>query len=65
MTAASVHMRGRVDGTIDVQVVDLGGRSAVLARSASERRRGALGRHDGETLAAAARLALRQRTAFV
>ncbi len=64
VTTASVHMRGRVDGTIDVQMADVGGRPVVLARSSSNRRRGALGRRDGETLAAAARLALRQRTPF-
>ncbi len=58
-------MRGRVEGTIDVQVADVGGRPAVVARSSSNRRRGALGRHDGETLAAGARLALRQRIPFV
>jgi acetyl-CoA carboxylase carboxyltransferase component len=58
-------MRSGIDGTIDVSMSDLGGRPVVLARSSSERRRGALGRADGESLAAAARLALRQRTAFV
>jgi acetyl-CoA carboxylase carboxyltransferase component len=65
VTALSFHMRSGIDGTIDVSMTDLGGRPVVLARSSSERRRGALGRQDGEGLAAAARLALRQRTAFV
>ncbi len=44
---------------------DLGDRPVVLARSSSDRRRGALGRHDGESLAAAARMALRRRTPLV
>jgi acetyl-CoA carboxylase carboxyltransferase component len=65
VTGLSFHMRSGIDGTIDVSMADLDGRPVVLARSSSERRRGALGQRDGEGLAAAARLALRQRTAFV
>jgi acetyl-CoA carboxylase carboxyltransferase component len=65
VSALSFHMRSGIDGTIEVSMTDLGGRPVVLARSSSDRRRGALGREDGEGLAAAARLAQRQRTAFV
>jgi acetyl-CoA carboxylase carboxyltransferase component len=64
VTAVPVRMRGGVDGTIDVSVVDMADRRVVVARSSSDRRRGALGRQDGETLATAARLALQQRTAL-
>lgn len=64
MTTVPVRMRGGVDGTIDVAMVDVGGRGVVMARSSSDRRRGALGRQDGETLATAARLARQQRTAL-
>jgi len=65
VTTLSFHVRSGIDGSIDVSMAELGGRPVVLARSSSDRRRGALGRADGESLAAAARLALRQRTAFV
>jgi acetyl-CoA carboxylase carboxyltransferase component len=65
MSPSPVNLRAGVNGSIDVSVTDVGGRTVVLARSSSDRRRGAIGRQDGESLAAAARLALRQRTAFV
>jgi len=54
-----------VNGSIDVSMMDMGGRPVVLARSSSDRRRGALGRQDGESLAAAADFALRQRVGLV
>src|SRR6202034_4025754 len=65
VSPSPVHLRARVNGSIDVSVTELGGRPVVLARSSSDRRRGALGRRDGESLAAAAALALRLRTALV
>ena len=65
VSPSPVNLRAGVNGSIDVSVTDLGGRPVVLARSSSDRRRGALGRQDGESLASAARLALRQRTALV
>src|ERR1700684_2850622 len=61
VSPSPVHLRARVNGSIDVSVTELGGRPVVLARSSSDRRRGALGRADGESLASAARLAPRQR----
>jgi acetyl-CoA carboxylase carboxyltransferase component len=50
-------LRARVDGTIAAGIVRLDGREVVMARTASDRRRGALARQDGETLAEAAKLA--------
>ncbi len=61
----SFHLRSGVEGSLDVSMTDLGGRPVVLARSSSERRRGALGQRDGESLAEAARLALRHRSPLV
>ena len=60
-----VEVRAGIDGTVQVAVERFGGRSAVVARTASNRRRGALARRDGESLAAAARLALQQRLPLV
>ena len=65
MSPSPINLRAGVNGSIDVSVAELGGRRAVVARSSSDRRRGALGRADGESLASAARLALHQRTALV
>ncbi len=65
MSPSPINLRAGVNGSIDVSVAELGGRRAVVARSSSDRRRGALGRADGESLASAARLALRQRSALV
>ena len=65
MNAASVNLRAGIDGSITVAVDDVGGRPAVVARSSTERRRGALNRADGESLANAARLALHQRIPLV
>jgi acetyl-CoA carboxylase carboxyltransferase component len=58
-------MRAGVDGTVDVSLQVLGGRDAVVARTASDRRRGALARRDGDSLAAAARTALQLRLPLV
>jgi acetyl-CoA carboxylase carboxyltransferase component len=60
-----VATRAGVDGTVDVSMEQLGGRPVVLARSCSDRRRGALARRDGETLAAAAKIALSHRVPLV
>jgi acetyl-CoA carboxylase carboxyltransferase component len=54
-----------VDGTVDVSMQQLNDRPVVLARSCSDRRRGALARRDGETLAAAAQIALQHRVPLV
>jgi acetyl-CoA carboxylase carboxyltransferase component len=62
---ASIRTRAGIDGTIAVEVADIEGRSAVVARTVSDRRRGALGREDGEGLAQAASLALRMRLPLV
>jgi len=64
-TRRAVQLRVRVGGSVVVGVQELGGRSVVLARSEPDRRRGALGRHDGESLAAGAELALRLRVPLV
>jgi acetyl-CoA carboxylase carboxyltransferase component len=65
MTSVDLSVRAGVEGSISVCVADVGGRPAVVARSSPDRRRGALGRRDGESLAAAAHLALAQRFALV
>ncbi len=61
----SLAVRAGIDGTVAMEVRDLGGRPAVVTRAASDRRRGALARRDGETLGEAARTALRQRLPLV
>ena len=53
----SVAVRGGVDGTIGVEASVRSGRRVVVARTASDRRRGALARRDGESIARAAALA--------
>lgn len=58
-------MRGGVDGTIRASIRSFGGRETVVAASASDRRRGALAQPDGDTLAEAARAALRLRLPLV
>ena len=58
-------VRGGVDGTVQTSLQAFGGREAVLARTASDRRRGALARRDGDSLAEAARTALRLRLPLV
>ncbi|HEY5244906.1 MAG TPA: carboxyl transferase domain-containing protein [Acidimicrobiales bacterium] len=60
-----VDVRAGVDGTVRVALEDFGGRQAVVARTASDRRRGALARRDGDSLAEAARLARRFRRPLV
>ena len=50
-------LRAGVDGTIGVAAEAIDGRRVVVARTASDRRRGALARQDGESLEEAAALA--------
>jgi acetyl-CoA carboxylase carboxyltransferase component len=54
---AAVALRAAVDGTLEARVDDRLGRPAMVVRSVSDRRAGALGVSDGETIAAAARSA--------
>ncbi len=63
--SGSLPIRAGIDGTIAVSVRTVGGRSVVIARTASDRRRGALAKRDGESLAEAAGLALRLRVPLV
>jgi acetyl-CoA carboxylase carboxyltransferase component len=58
-------LRAGVDGTVQVVLGTFEGRQAVVARTASDRRRGALARRDGDSLAAAARTALQLRLPLV
>ena len=57
MPPAAVALRAAVDGTIEAQVDDRFGRPAMVVRSISDRRAGALGSPDGDTIALAARTA--------
>ena len=54
---AALALRAAVDGTVEAQVDDSLGRQAVVVRSTSDRRRGALSSADGDTIAVAARAA--------
>ena len=56
-TGVGVAVRGGIDGTVGVQIEVIAGRRVVRARTVSDRRRGALAREDGESLARAAELA--------
>jgi len=58
-------VRSGVDGTVRVALQEIGGRDVVVARTASDRRRGALARRDGDSLARASRLALQLRLPLV
>jgi acetyl-CoA carboxylase carboxyltransferase component len=58
-------VRAGIDGTVAVSLRELGGRDVVVARTASDRRRGALARRDGDSLNEAARLALGLRLPLV
>lgn len=57
MTPAAVALRAAVDGTLESRVEDRYGRPAMVVRSVSDRRAGALGSADGDTIAVAARTA--------
>ena len=61
----AVNVRAGIDGTVRVTLGQFDDRQAVVVRTASDRRRGALARRDGETMAAAARLARQQRLPLV
>jgi acetyl-CoA carboxylase carboxyltransferase component len=63
--AVPIRTRSGVDGTIAIEVTDFDGRDAVVARTVSDRRRGALALRDGETLAQAAELACGLRVPLV
>ncbi|MGH9101194.1 MAG: acyl-CoA carboxylase subunit beta [Acidimicrobiales bacterium] len=54
---AGVGVRAGIDGTVGVTVEVVDGRRVVHARTSSPRRRGALAKEDGESLARAAQLA--------
>lgn len=62
---APVAVRAGVDGTVQVACRSVDGAPAVVASTASDRRRGAIARRDGESLAEAARTALRVRVPLV
>jgi acetyl-CoA carboxylase carboxyltransferase component len=55
---AEPSIRHLVQGTLRAGIEDLGGRPAMVARSVSSRRRGALSKEDGATLQSAAESAL-------
>ncbi len=57
MPPAAVALRAAVDGTLEARVDDRYGRPAMVVRSVSDRRAGALGSADGDTIALAARTA--------
>jgi len=54
---AAIPVRAGVEGTVAASIVNIDGRRVVVARTSSERRRGAIARQDGETLERAAALA--------
>ena len=58
-------VRAGVDGTVELDLRKFDGRDAVFARTASDRRRGALARRDGESLTVAARTAMQLRIPLV
>lgn len=60
MAGASLRLgvRGGVAGTVSATVDTVGDHQVVVARTTSDHRRGALAQRDGDSLAAAARLAL-------
>jgi len=58
-------VRAGMVGTVAVDLRSTAGRGMVVARTASDRRRGALARRDGDSLAAAARDALHLRVPLV
>ena len=57
MPPAAVVLRAAVDGTLEAKVDDRYGRPAMVVRSVSDRRAGALGSADGDTIALATRTA--------
>lgn len=65
LTGDPIAIRAGIDGTVKVGLQAFDGHQAVFARTASDRRRGALARRDGDSLAAAARTALQLRVPLV
>lgn len=63
--ATPLAIRAGVHGSVVAAIEDVGGRPAVVCRSLPTRRGGALGRDDGDTLTAAAALALEHRLPLV
>jgi acetyl-CoA carboxylase carboxyltransferase component len=61
----TVAVRAGVRGTVQVAAQSFNGRRVVVASTASDRRRGAIARRDGDSLAEAARAALRLRLPLV
>ena len=61
----ALPLRAGIDGTVAVAVRRVGRQMAVVARTASDRRRGALAKCDGDSLAEAARTALRLRVPLI
>jgi acetyl-CoA carboxylase carboxyltransferase component len=57
MPPAAVALRAAVDGSLEARVDDRFGRPAMVVRSVSDRRAGAINIDDGDTIAAAARAA--------
>ena len=60
-----VTLRSQVPGAVSAKVSEIGGRSAVEVEFDATDKRGALSQDDGETIAAAARLAWQQRLPLV
>ncbi|MEJ5255175.1 MAG: carboxyl transferase domain-containing protein [Acidimicrobiales bacterium] len=60
-TATPLPLRARVPGAASVRQETLGGRAVIVCELDGTRRHGALSEADGETIAAAARMALDQR----
>ncbi len=65
LTTPQLRLRGGVNGSIEVVIKEYDERATVLARTVDDRRRGALARRDGESLASAAYEALRLRIPLV
>jgi acetyl-CoA carboxylase carboxyltransferase component len=61
----ALTFRARVPGSVSASVVDIGGRPAVEVRIDPTEKRGALSETDGQTIAAAARLACDQQVPLV
>lgn len=64
-STATPGIRNGIAGTVNLSVEQLGRGDAVVTRTSSDHRRGALAQRDGDTLAEAARLALALRVPLV
>lgn len=65
LSTPQLRLRGGVNGSIEVVIKEFDDRATVLARTVDDRRKGALARRDGESLASAAHEALRLRIPLV